>query len=573
MKKNSIIYIMLMLLSAGLTGCSEESVSMNSAKLPDETTIGNTGSALRSKLSFSGKARIDLFEAKDGDFETTMTDELFLSLSHPTSSEVKTSLSIGTELTEEFTTEAERVNAQLKEYNRTHYYLMNPIPPFKTALLPPENIQLETNTLTVPAGKAESEIVMLTLSNRGLDTGTIYLLSLVVEQTGINDNKTSSKQTLQYLISVRPKELKVDDYNIPPGMEITLDSDIFTVLYLNTETYQPLLADIFDYTKISMITWETEKACFIGNIVNLKPATVGYDTTTGRALFSLGPDLRYVLEHAAKYIRPLQNRGRKVCICIRNGDKGLGFCNMTDAQIADFTAQVKEIIELYDIDGVNLWDEEGAYGIQGMPRMNMTSYPKLIKSLHDALPGKLITLVDKGKPTEHFYDINLCGGIEVGKYIDYAWHGYASEEEIAQVIEPWETDHPYSEYTRKPIAGLTPEQYGSVNAPRYKIDDSTYEMMLEGYKRIAEWKVANRKKSNILVFGFDLTANEQGVYEAQPRDFAFEAFINLFADDGRIWGEDPWTGEWQLLNPDYYYTSWVTDPDYDGGYRLYSKDW
>lgn len=111
-------------------------------QLPDETTIGNTGSALRSKLSFSGKARIDLFEAKDGDFETTMTDELFLSLSQPTSSEVKTSLSIGTELTEEFMTEAERVNAQLKEYYKTHYYLMNPTL-FKTALLPPENIQLE----------------------------------------------------------------------------------------------------------------------------------------------------------------------------------------------------------------------------------------------------------------------------------------------------------------------------------------------------------------------------------------------------------------------------------------------
>ena len=572
MKKNSIIYIMLMLLSAGLTGCSEESVSMNSAKLPDETTIGNTGSALRSKLSFSGKARIDLFEAKDGDFETTMTDELFLSLSQPTSSEVKTSLSIGTELTEEFMTEAERVNAQLKEYYKTHYYLMNPTL-FKTALLPPENIQLETNTLTVPAGKAESESVMLTLSNKGLDTGTIYLLSLVVEQTGTNDNKTSPKQTLQYLISVHPKDLKVEDYNIPPGMEITLDSDIFTVLYLNTETYQPLLADIFDYTKISMITWETEKACFIGNIVNLKPATVGYDTTTGRALFNLGPDLRYVLEHAAKYIRPLQNRGRKVCICIQNGDKGIGFCNMTDAQIADFTAQVKEIIELYDIDGVNLWDEGSAYSVQGMPEVNMTSYPKLIKSLDDALPSKLITLVDKDKPTEHFYDINLCGGIEVGKYIDYAWHGYASEEEIVQVIEPWETNPPYSEYTRKPIAGLTPEQYGSINAPRYKMDGSMSKVISEASKRVTEWKMANRKKSNILVFGFDLTANEQGVYEWQPRDMAFDSFINAFANDGYIWAEDPWSGEWGLLLPDYWYMQSTTNPNYTGGYRLYSKDW
>jgi len=246
---------------------------------------------------------------------------------------------------------------------------------------------------------------------------------------------------------------------------------------------------------------------------------------------------------------------------------------MTDAQIADFTAQVKEIIELYDIDGVNLWDEGSAYSVQGMPEVNMTSYPKLIKSLDDALPSKLITLVDKDKPTEHFYDINLCGGIEVGKYIDYAWHGYASEEEIVQVIEPWETNPPYSEYTRKPIAGLTPEQYGSINAPRYKMDGSMSKVISEASKRVTEWKMANRKKSNILVFGFDLTANEQGVYEGQPRDMAFDSFINAFANDGYIWAEDPWSGEWGLLLPDYWYMQSTTNPNYTGGYRLYSKDW
>ena len=54
--------------------------------------------------------------------------------------------------------------------------------------------------------------------------------------------------------------------------------------------------------------------------------------------------MRYVLGHATKYIRPLQDKGRKVCISIEGGGKGLGFCNLTDAQIADFTAQVKAVV-------------------------------------------------------------------------------------------------------------------------------------------------------------------------------------------------------------------------------------
>lgn len=97
---------------------------------------------------------------------------------------------------------------------------------------------------------------------------------------------------------------------------------------------------------------------------------------------------------------------------------------MTDTQIADFTSQVKEVVELYKLDGINLWDEGSGYGKEGMPPMNTTSYPKLIKSLREAMPDKLLTLVDKEEPTEYFHDVTLCGGIEVGKYIDYAWHGY-----------------------------------------------------------------------------------------------------------------------------------------------------
>lgn len=94
----------------------------------------------------------------------------------------------------------------------------------------------------------------------------------------------------------------------------------------------------------------------------------------------LNSDIRYVLEHADKYIRPLQDKGRKVCLSLEGNGSGLGFCNLTDSQIADFTAQVKACLELYDLDGVNFFDRNAGYGqVEECRRSFLTSYPKLIR--------------------------------------------------------------------------------------------------------------------------------------------------------------------------------------------------
>ena len=146
-------------------------------------------------------------------------------------------------------------------------------------------------------------------------------------------------------------------------------------------------------------------------------------------MLNLGNDMRYVLDHIDKYIRPLQDKGRKVCICLEGGGSGLGFCNLTDTQIEDFVAQVKAVITAYELDGVNFWDRNAGYGKEGMPAMNTTSYPKLIKAMREALGNdKLVTLTDFEEPTEYFWDTAATGGIEVGQYLDYAWSGYLNNE-------------------------------------------------------------------------------------------------------------------------------------------------
>lgn len=376
MKRNLIIYfIFLLLLAVGVSGCNEESISMDAARLPDETTMINTAGVLRSTNTLTNKKLIELTE---GDQSTT--EEIYYFVSQP----AKTAFTV-TAITDE---------NLIEDYNKAN--------DTKLDALPADNVKFEgEGVLSVAAGKQKSAKIKMTISTAGLSFDTPYLLPITVTHTPVEVQGQVAKNILYYVVSIRKKITTCKPTNpyeqidIPPMLPNAL-----VVFYVNTSTYQPLIADVYGIRKTNRTDF-TSTLYNIGSIVNLRITTVDYDPISGRALLNLSNDMRDVLEQADKYIRPLQDHGRKVCLCIEGGGKGLGFCNLTDAQIADFTQQVKNVIDLYRLDGVNLRDEGSAYGKKDMPAMNTTSYPNLIKALRDALPGKMLTLVDKEEPTEY----------------------------------------------------------------------------------------------------------------------------------------------------------------------------
>ena len=568
----TIILPMLALCAAGLTACEEEAIGLDAGTLQDEESFALIRSAMRSDHSFSGITKVDLFAAEEGeDPETVIIDELFLTLDKPATGDVTAEITIGDTFTEEYLAEVERRNAQVDAYNNYVYkFGSSKLALFDTAFLTTDNLQIDNTTLTITAGKTVSENVQVKVTGKDLDPDTIYSLPLEIRQTDASGLVRTHRQ--QYIIYINQEKVTIDHYEFPPMKDIELDSDLFTVLYVNVEEWSPIAANILAYIRFNKenftFTYKT-----IGNIVNLRPATVGYDQLTGRCLFSLSPDLCYVLENSARYIRPLQNMGRKVCVCIQGGGKGLGFCNMTDTQIADFSAQVKEVVELYGLDGINLRDEGSGYGKEGMPPMNTTSYPKLIKSLREAMPDKLLTLVDKEEPTEYFHDVALCGGIEVGKYIDYAWHGYAKENELYQIVEPWEADHPYSEYTRQPIAGLSPERYGSIAIPSQLVEGEgilTYEEREQQKLNMFFWKRDGRMRNKILVIYADITGKRDGAYGGQPENLLNSPY-SFMADSAAYYTQRP-NGTWRYRTMKYSYLikGLTTHSQY---YNTYKKDW
>ena len=464
---------------AGLMACDADTVEQQGGKLPDKEPLETVSGMLRSGNSSEKTIDVLLTEGSDG----FVMRNFYFQQTKPAS--------------DGFSLDAWVDATLLDDYNAADGV--------ERTLLPEANYEFpDGKALDLSPEAQRSALKRVKFTATGLAAGEYVLPLTVAGQDAPDANKT-----LYYNVSVRQPYTDADGYALHDG------HDLFFVFYINTNDFQPLLAQ--DYIMRKKLARGTTVAWYdaVGNIINLRTVMLDYDAATGRALLNLGNDMRYVLDHAVKYIRPLQEHGSKVCISIEGSGKGLGFCNLTDGQIVDFVAQVKTVVEEFGIDGINLWDRGSEYGKEGMPAMNTASYPKLIKALREALGGeKLLTVTVYEEPTSTFWDTQATGGIAVGDYIDYAWSGYNRESEAPQVLDPWHPELAYvSDYTQKPIANLPKERYGCINFPIYSTSSMEIGTAINQilYTDMLDW-VPNYKPNNIIVFN-DLHTNLQDNYE------------------------------------------------------------
>lgn len=369
-----------------------------------------------------------------------------------------------------------------------------------------------------------------------------YLLP-VVANSSLGDVST----TLYYDIVVR-KPFEGD-------AELYEGEDAFFVFYINTEIYDPRLVTDY-YMRKETISREEVWYKTIGNIINLKSAMIGPDFVNNRALLIISSDLRYVLDHYPVYLLPLQEQGRKICISIEGANNGLGFCNLTEEQIDDFSRQVASIIEYYHLDGINLWDKNTGYGNSIFPDVNTTSYPKLIKTLRHYLgPDKLLTLTDFGESTEYFWDNESTGGILVGEFIDYAWSGYNNRSESYQIIDPYHQgeDMISSIHPRKPILGLPQSKYVCINCPWQGA--TPVAVINQATQNVLAWKEAGFKNNNICLFE-DIRTVMQDALEGK---WDLSTYTRLFADDRKSYRYSFDMGRLTLIDGQIGYNKWLKD--------------
>lgn len=462
-----------------LAGCTEEPISYGAGQEPDGEALETVSGTLRSRKSLRDRIPVRLVEG----YEDDVVDQIYYRLNTATSQSV--SIIVAADL------------SLVGTYNDANQTNLQP--------LPADNVSVGSGgTLTVAAGKTESDPLEVVFSAKNLAPGT-YLLPLAVQ------GDDTEGEVLYYGITVR--EFDKNIYQSGNDIyDIQLNTEWMTVFYVNTSEVQAHYADYVALETQDAMTFETVSRTSLGNIIVLRIAQVDYDATSQRVLFAPTSDLFYTLEHSDKYIAPMKDKGRKICICIEGAGKGIGFCNMTDAQIADFVSQVKSFVETYDLDGVNLWDRGTGYGKEGMPAMNTTSYPKLIKAMREAMPDKMLTVVDHEGPTEYFHDTEATDGIAVGDYIDYAWHGYVSQDEPIVFCDPYNQSSMFPQvHSRKAIAGLDKSCYGTVNIPFYA-QNSTYNPDLTDSweSNTIMWNM--ERPNNILIFE-DLALPQANAYE------------------------------------------------------------
>lgn len=520
---------------AGLMACDADTVEQQGGKLPDKEPLETVSGMLRSGNSSEKTIDVLLTEGSDG----FVMRNFYFQQTKPASDGLSLDAWIDATL--------------LDDYNAADGV--------ERTLLPEANYEFpDGKVLDLSSEAQRSALKRVKFTAAGLAAGEYVLPLTVAGQDAPDANKT-----LYYNVSVR--QPYTDEYALHDG------HDLFFVFYINTNDFQPLLAQ--DYIMRKKLARGTTVAWYdaVGNIINLRTVMLDYDAATGRALLNLGNDMRYVLDHAVKYIRPLQEHGSKVCISIEGSGKGLGFCNLTDGQIVDFVAQVKTVVEEFGIDGINLWDRGSEYGKEGMPAMNTASYPKLIKALREALGReKLLTVTVYEEPTSTFWDTQATGGIAVGDYIDYAWSGYNRESEAPQVLDPWHPELAYvSDYTQKPIANLPKERYGCINFPIYSTSSMEIGTAINQilYTDMLDW-VPNYKPNNIIVFN-DLHTNLQDNYETYWDTMFAQCCTVMDSENKYLLGSR--NGYSYLFDNNRLGTLPNEAGEWIGGYGKWKKDW
>lgn len=154
----------------------------------------------------------------------------------------------------------------------------------------------------------------------------------------------------------------------------------FTV-YVETNDINPLNAGeyVFSGTSEEVID---HVVLFASNIRGTKSTAELYHN----------PNQQHILDNVETLVRPLQAKGIKVLLGILGDHAGVGFTNMTEAQMNSFAQQVADCVNNYGLDGVDFDDEYAECGkISGTPTPSCANYGLLVQKVRALLPNKLIT--------------------------------------------------------------------------------------------------------------------------------------------------------------------------------------
>ncbi|WP_418992541.1 glycosyl hydrolase family 18 protein [Alistipes sp.] len=455
-----------LLLAAGLAACTADPIEFDAGSDAAFDPVGEARPGFYSRLAIS-----DTMVMMDVVPGSKFEDELIFGLPKeaPVDKEITLSLLSDDEWLNRYNSESSYPDFNSYNFNTN----------MKCAYLPLEACTLPLGNLTIPAGSNGVRIGVRFDLSKAVAANSQHLAVLQAEYT--NEEGKPIVQSFYYQLRYDPivsrtfgerkKKTDIADCVEQPRLP-----------YI-TAMIDPSLIDPRCVMECELQRWIWIRNQNINEKINYDAidaiaiwgATVIYDTEKKIPKLAFDSNLIHLLRNNSKYLAPIREAGIQVHVILSGGGTGIGFCNLDDAQRTALVEQIRQTVAQYELDGVNLYDEQSGYGREGMAPVDPASYAKFIRDLRAALPaGKVITLTDVGEPSATLYEAH--DGIQAGEYLDYAWSGNTFDN-----VNPFETGA-----SRKPIAGLDRSKYGLLFA-RYRDYDN--KRIQENHMIYEEWRI------------------------------------------------------------------------------------
>ena len=209
-------------------------------------------------------------------------------------------------------------------------------------------------------------------------------------------------------------------YNMTPKITIYVETN--DVNPLNAGDY--LLSDGTPYASIVELFASNIHKEIVGGIV--------------RPTLYLNDKMTNLLENGGteKYIKPLQDRGIKVVLGILGNHDISGISTLKPELAKEFAAEVKNLCDAYELDGIFLDDEytdyegAGSTTIPGFTAPSVEAASRMAYEIRKAQPSRLLI----SYRYEALYDAVAVDGMEPGQIFDYVVNDY------------WQTSNPCDTY-------------------------------------------------------------------------------------------------------------------------------
>lgn len=281
----------------------------------------------------------------------------------------------------------------------------------KFRLLPEELYIIQHDGKIVMApDQTRSYTLNLTIkASETLEEGETYLLPLKVSSSTEGIYASGSNSHCIYLVKSYRNEALCDK-----GKDA-----VKNILFLEVNRDNPL--------NILEIFREDGKLFF--DALVLFSANINYDAGTGRVYLYNNENVQFLLDNYATYLRPLQNRGIKVYLCIMGNHDAAGVCQLSETGAKDFARELAITCRRYGLDGAAFDDEWSDTPDGSNPLLTTPSEvagSRLLYESKSAMPDKDIVIYTARNGKLSFF-MPECEGVQCPDFIDIAVPDYNSD--------------------------------------------------------------------------------------------------------------------------------------------------